>query len=270
MPKLDFAIIASKKDAAGVNIAGQLRKMQKFPARTAGKKADIFLVDNELINCENIDKEIDAGIFIFASRHVSEAKVHSLTVHSIGNWGAASRGGSEKSLVSCPSALMKAFFNILEKRSAAAKLDYEVVQEATHHGPYLEKPAVFIEIGSDEKRWKDFTAGKIVAETIMEAIGVFGSSKVKSAVGLGGPHYASNFRKVMLSDELAVGYICPKHSLELLDGEMLRQAMLKSVPKADSAILDWKGLGKEKGRIVQLLRSLNITYRRTSEFRHKH
>ncbi len=268
MEKLDFAIIASTRDAAGMNIAGQLQKMQKFPASIGGSKADVFLVDDELIHCENIDQKIGAGTFIFASQHVSEAKVHSLTVHSIGNWGAASKGGREKSLVSCPSDLMKAFLKLLAEKASAARLDYEVVQEATHHGPYLEKPAVFIEIGSDEGRWKDVDAGKIVAETIVEAIGGFGSDdkKVRVAVGLGGLHYASAFRKAMLSDDVSVGYICPKHSLELLDGEMLKQAMRKSVPNADSAILDWKGLGKEKGRIVQLLSSLGINYRRTSEF----
>ncbi len=268
MAKLDFAIIASTKDAAGINIAGQLRKLLKFPAAVGGRKADVFLVNNELINCENIDDEIDADTFIFASKHVSEAKVHSLTVHSIGNWGAAERGGRDRSLVSCPAALMKLCLKILAAKSAAAGLDYEVVQEATHHGPYLEKPAMFIEIGSEEGRWKDETAGKVIAETIMEAIRGFGSceEKVSAFAGLGGLHYASSFRKVMLSDDVAVGYICPKNALGLLDGEMLKQAMQKSVPEAHSVILDWKGLGKEKARIVQLLRSLGITYLRTSEF----
>ncbi len=268
MAKLDFAIIASTKDAAGMNIAGQLHKIQEFPANIGGKKIDIFFVDDELIHCENLDNGIDADAFIFASKHVSKAGVNSLTVHSLGNWGAAERGGREKSLVSCPATLMKLCLALLEEKASAKKFDYEIAQEATHHGPYLEKPAMFIEIGSEEERWKDERAGTLIAETIIEAIGSFGSSdkNEKVAVGLGGLHYARSFKKVMLSKDVAVSYICPKHSLEFLDAGMLRQAMLNSIPKADSVIVDWKGLGKEKKRIELLLRSLGINYRRTSEF----
>lgn len=269
MPKLDFAIIASKKDAAGMNIAGQLRLLHDFPAEIGGRKVGIFIADDELIHCENIDNEIDAGVFIFASRHVSKANVHSLTVHGIGNWGNAKAGGRARSLVACPSALMKQCMKLLTEKALAERLDYKVVQEATHHGPYIEKPAMFIEIGSDEGRWNDEEAGKIVAEAICGAIKNFGGSSenaVKAAVGIGGLHYASNFRKVVLSEGFSVSHICPKHELGLLDAEILKQAMDKSVPKAASAILDWKGLGKEKERIVQLLHSLGVSYSRTSQF----
>ncbi len=267
MTKLDFAIIASRKDAAGMNIAEQLRLLQEFPAEIRGRKADVFLVDNELIDCENIDKEIGADAFIFASRHVSKANVHSLTVHAIGNWGAATRGGRDRSLVSCPSLLMKKCLQMMAENASAARLDYDVVQEATHHGPYLSKPAMFIEIGSDENRWKDERAGKAVAEAITGAMRSLGSScdeTTKTAVGLGGLHYASNFRKAMLSSDYSVSHVCPKHELEALDEELLIQAMQNSVPKADSVMLDWKGLGKEKERIALLLRSLGINHQRTS------
>ncbi len=267
MPKLDFAIIASTKDAAGMNIAENLQRIMRFPAVVGNRTAGLFFTEKDVIRLENIDREIDAGVFIFASKHVSRANVHSLTVHSIGNWGNAEAGGMEGALVKAPAALMKECLRLLSKKAAEGRLDYEVVQEATHHGPYLEKPAMFIEIGSSEERWKDEAAGKAVAETIMEAIGGSGSRdrQVKAVLGLGGLHYAANFRKAMLSDALAVSYICPKHSLELLDEEMLGQAMQNSLPKADSAILDWKGLGKGKERTLQLLRSLGIAYRRTSE-----
>ncbi len=265
---LDFAIMASKKDAAGMNIAGQLRLLHDFPAEIGGSRVGIFIVDDELIHCENIDKQVDAGVFIFASRHVSKANVHSLTVHSIGNWGSAKAGGRGRRLVKCPSALMKQCIKLLVEKASAAHLDYEIVQEATHHGPYLEKPAMFIEIGSDEERWNDKKAGKAVAEAICGAIKNLGSSEnsVKAAVGIGGLHYASNFRKVMLSDSFSIAHICPKHELALLDAEMLKQAMDSSMPRASSVIVDWKGLGKEKERVVQLLRSLGISYSRTSEF----
>ena len=48
------------------------------------------------------------------------------------------------------------------------KLDeeYDITLEATHHGPLLDSPTLYLEIGSDEERWSDpgleaFGAGNI-------------------------------------------------------------------------------------------------------------
>ena len=264
MEKLDVAIIASKKDMAGMNIAEQLQQMQTFPAVIGSKRVDLFLRDEHITEADNVDREIDAEVFIFASRHVSKAGVHSLSVHSIGNWGKAFGGGQDKTLVRCPAALMKSCLKLLMTK--ADKIDYEVIQEATHHGPYLEKPVMFIEIGSDEEHWKDEKAGKVVAATIIEALKIYDNRKIKTVIGLGGPHYASNFGRVLVSEDVAISYLCPKYLLETLDESMLRQAMQKSIPKAESVVLDWKGLGQEKDRIVKLLDKLGIPYKKTREY----
>jgi len=264
MEKLDVAIIASKKDIAGMNIAEQLQKMQQFPATIGSKKVGLFLREQDIITLENIDKEIDADIFVFASKHVSEAGVNSLTVHSLGNWSTAERGGKERTLVRCPSAFMKSCLKILAAKAEEAKLEYEVAQEATHHGPYIDKPGMFIEIGSDESRWKDAEAGKVIASTIIEVIRTMNHDNITTVVGVGGLHYAYNFKKIMLNSDVAVSYVCSKHLLEALDEDMLTQAMQKS--EAGSVVLDWKGLGKEKAKLLQLLEKLSIKYQKTKEF----
>jgi len=266
MEKLDVAIIASKKDMAGMNIAEQLQQMQQFPATIGSKRTDLFLRDEPITEADNLDKEIDADIFVFASKHVSKAGVHSLSVHSIGNWGRAFGGGHDKNLVKCPAALMKICLKLLTTKAAKENFDYEVIQEATHHGPYLEKPSMFIEIGSDEERWKDEKAGKVIAATIIEAIKNFDSKKIKTVIGLGGTHYASNFGRVHASEDVAISYICPKYMLESLDEPMLQQAMQRSIPQAESVVLDWKGLGNEKDRIVKLLQDTGISYGRTKDY----
>ena len=53
--------------------------------------------------------------------------------------------------------------------------------------------------------------------------------------------------------------------LDKLDKELLEQAIQKSKEKVDFIVLDWKGLGKEKQNIKELLKDLNLEYRRTDQ-----
>ena len=270
MVKLDYAIIVSSRDPAGMNIGEQLAHLQHFPTTISDKKVNIFVKDEAITELDDIDKEIDADVFVFASKHVSKNGVNSLTVHSIGNWGKAMFGGRDRTLVKVPANLLKNCFRLLVKKTTQAKLDYYVMQEATHHGPYLDKPTMFIEIGSSEERWKDTAAGKVVAATILEAIEKDqGSNEIKVVVGIGGMHHSPNFGKVMLVDDVAVSYVCPKYMLESLDADILKQAIEKSLPKASNVVLDWKGLGQEKGRIIKMLEDLGLGYDRTKDMHKK-
>ena len=70
----------------------------------------------------------------------------------------------------------------------------------------------------------------------------------------------------MLKSDIAVGHICPKHNLETLDEEMLNQMLEKTLPKPEFVMLDWKGLGKEKQRILELLKNNNIKFERSDKF----
>ena len=70
----------------------------------------------------------------------------------------------------------------------------------------------------------------------------------------------------MLSTDYAVGHICAKYNLENLDIELVRQAMEKTIPNASLVLLDWKGLGKEKERIVKMLEENNINCQRNDKF----
>src|SRR3989338_6875069 len=113
MDKPDIAIVVSKKDPAGMNIREQLLQFQQFPSVIGSKKVNLFVREEGITETEAAGKEISAGVFIFASRHVSKAGVHSLSVHSIGNWGKALGGGKDKTLVPAPAILMKGFFKLL-------------------------------------------------------------------------------------------------------------------------------------------------------------
>ena len=138
-----------------MNIAEQLQSMHDFPATINGRKTGLFLRDEFITDLDGIDREIGAELFIFASQHKSQAGVHSLSVHSIGNFGKAMGSGRDNYLVPSPAFVMGECFRLLSEKAKEESAGYAVILEATHHGPVLEKPSMFIEIGSDEEHYKD-------------------------------------------------------------------------------------------------------------------
>ena len=141
---------------------------------------------------------------------------------------------------------------------------YEMTMEATHHGPFVDKPAVFAEIGSTEKEWNNKENGKIIATTIINSLNKT-NQNYKIAVGIGGPHYCNNFNKIALRTDIAFSHICPKHHLDKLDEESIKKSIEKTKEKIDFIALDWKGLGTEKQRIVDLLKNLRLEFKRTDQ-----
>jgi D-aminoacyl-tRNA deacylase len=294
------AIIASKEDIAGMNIKESLLKIFKF------KETDEKFENNEILELEedpdvklytinsiqthfeDIDRKIDADLFIFVSRHSAKSGINALTCHPIGNFNDNDLGGEEKKLCIAPSILLKKA--LIELNKFKEKINHEVTLESTHHGPFLEKPVMFIELGSQESNWNNKDATNIIAQTLIKILKSSKNSlnflghkksqsdfsvnnnknlnndKTKSTIVLGGSHYNYVANKLMLKSDIAVGHICPKHNLETLDEEMLNQMLEKTLPKPEFVMLDWKGLGKEKQRILELLKNNNIKFERSDKF----
>ena len=171
-----IAIIASSKDPAGINIRSQLIDLAGFEKidetfddnyvfqfhKIQNRDIKLYLTNSELVHSESIDKKIDSDILVFASKHRSKENTPSFAVHAIGSWNEANLGGQPKKLCPSPAILLKNLF--LELNENAKNTGYEITMEATHHGPYVEKPAVFVEIGSTEKEWSDKLNGEIIAK----------------------------------------------------------------------------------------------------------
>jgi D-aminoacyl-tRNA deacylase len=265
---MKFAIVVSEKDIAGMNIKERLLEGYTFIGKGSdyelkeNKNISLHIIKEDTIHSEELDKRIEADIFIFATRHKAKAGIKTLTCHTPGNFGKAEFGGRDKKLCVAYANLMKKAYLKLKENSEG--LDYYVSLECTHHGPYIEKPCMFIEIGSTEDEWRDEKAAKAVAKTIIDII-KGNIPEDKAAIGLGGLHYCDNFNKLLERSDIAVGHICPKYNLENLDEDMLKQMTEKSKENAEFVILDWKGLGKEKQRIVELLEKLKIKYLRTDK-----
>jgi len=251
----DFAILASKKDPAALNISKELEKL--------GIKVNYLEQDS--IYSENIDKQINGEFYIFVSKHKSEKNLKSLTVHAPGNWHSADLGGKPGKVCKTSAFFLKHIFQILNKKAKASGLDYQVSLEVTHHGPYLENPCCFIEIGSSEQEWKDEKAAKVIAETINDAMFGFDKEKLKenwkSVILIGGGHYNQTGNKIMLNTDYAIGHIIPKYQFPLTLN-MLNEAINKTIPHPAIILLDWKGLGSYKKEIIQLLEERNLKYER--------
>jgi D-aminoacyl-tRNA deacylase len=318
---MNIAIISYSKDKASTNIKENL--VNNFDFNGLDEKFDnnnifqttidnniikLYTISSEHIYTDDLDKKINADLFVFISKHSAVEGRPSLTCHPIGNFGKAEKGGKERTLCPVDSILLKNIFIELNKNSDDP--DYEITMEATHHGPFMEKPVLFVEIGSTEKEWVDGNAGKVIAKSIINAIGKYNeestiikkfnekniinnnilekqsfsgrrksktfSSKSKinesknnnyeSVFVIGGGHYNYTANKTMLKSNLAVGHICAKYNLENLDEGLIKEAMEKTIPKPKFVLLEWKGLGKEKRRIVELLEKNNIKYERSDKF----
>lgn len=272
---MKVAIIISSKDKAGINIKKNLMTIKKWTRvglfdnfhyyEYKDNKNTLFLIttQKESIYNENIDIDIEnvikteLDLVIFATKHVSKSGIPSLSVHTQGNWDRAEFGGKYKTLAIAPANILKTALIKLEHHAEGK--DYDIIQEATHHGPDISRPSIFIEIGSKEEEWKNPIPGKILAETIIDLL----EGKIldeKIAIGIGGLHTTPIFKKLMDREGIAIGHVCPKYMLEKLDKEMILQAIDKTYPKAELILLDWKGMGKEKERITTMLDELHFGY----------
>ena len=250
MKTRNFAIVASRKDIAGMNISSFISDLPKY------------FVEKDIINAENIDDKIQEDFIIFVSRHKGKQE-QILSVHAPGNWKQAEYGGQEGKVCKTSASILKVFFQELNKNVPEG---WQATLEVTHHGPYIEKPCLFIEIGSNEKDWKNKDAAKAIAKTIKEAIKKMKTNeKFITSIGIGGPHYCPNFNKIQLNSEYAIGHIIPEYSLPLTK-QMIQEAVEKQ-EKPEVILLDWKGLGKSEQRkeIIEILDKLNLSYKRTSE-----
>ena len=269
-----YLIIASKKDKAGINITTQLSQFRENPVISSIKKDgsnfDFYLVEDDIIYTENLDLEkINQYDFvIFASCHRSEKKEKTLSIHAPGNYREAKFGGIKEKVCKTSAFFQKQIFERLNENSKKYHLkDYKITLECTHHGPLINKPCIFIEIGSSENEWGNRKAGFIIAKTIKDMIGKFKKNPNNEvAIGIGGPHYCPNFNKIQLNSNIALSHIIPSYILPITE-EIIKEAIEKTEEEVDFALLDWKGLGKAEQRdeIIRNLDKLYIRYKKTSE-----
>jgi len=255
-----LAVVCSKTDPASINIRDKLLRFIKF--RRLGESVggeDVYeingvllvTIDQEAIYAEGLESFLRVGGIIFASRHAAESGIPAFLAHTPGNWtDEAFYGGRPRSVcVAMPFHLASVVRALDKLREEEGFSDWRCGLEVTHHGPYLERtPAMFVELGSTQREWCNDKAAEVVARAIVEALDV--SEEGPVAVGFGGPHYAPQFSKVVLSEGLAISHIVPKYAFPKVSDRELRLAIDRSVVRPCLALIDWKSLKSDERQMV--------------------
>ena len=208
-----------------------------------------------MLTLENIDNLYSrADVFIFLSKHRSHSSIPTLTCHFTGNFSADnSYGGNPRQIAISYPSLQKGYLKAIT--AAKHKVpEYEVIIEATHHGPTsLNKPVLFIELGSSEKQWADENAAAVICDTILDILQNGFERCEKVGIGLGGTHYPKKFNNLLLESKFGLAAVASKHNLEAVDDAMLNQMIEKSIERVTYIVLDSKGLGRDKDRILKIV-----------------
>jgi len=223
------------------------------------KSVLLYVTSSSLLTLENLDAAYpDASSFIFLSKHVSNSQIPTLTCHCTGNFGDNPYGGNPDEIAISYPSLQKAYLKAVT--AVKQKVEgYDVIIEATHHGPTsLKKPVLFVELGSSEKQWSDRNAAGLICETLLTILDGGIDRCKKIGVALGGMHYPSKFNRLLLESEFGLAAIASKHNLESIDSQILDQMIKKSVEEVTHIVVDSKGLGSQKERIMKMAESTGL------------
>jgi len=270
-------LVASRKDTASLNIAKRI--LNRYPFSITGetfqenptfsadinrKKVTLIIINEETINAQHLpDSFVNLSLIVFISKHSSTSGTPTLSVHTPGNFGKAELGGLPRKTSISPATAMQKALKALMLFKEGMKLNYEVSYECTHHGPSLDVPAMFVELGSSPKQWCDSRAAEVVAHAAMSAIGKFDVSEKTAFLGIGGTHYNQRFTRMALDGEAVFGHMIPKYAIPLVDSEMLSQCVEKTLERVECAILDWKGIkSADKPQLLKALKETGLQYKK--------
>ncbi len=233
--------VASEADEASRNQRDALLTLATwssdaaFGGRASWRWRDTILVtipEHHLYR-DHLDRDLEGAfghrvdLVVYLSKHRSESRRASLTVHPIGNPRGAEFGGQPETLVPSAPRWMTAALRGLRKE--AKGLAYDVTFEATHHGPYLTAPTFYIEQGSTETEWRDSAASRAIARVLL----ALEPADAPIAIGLGGGHYVPRHTDLALERRIAFGHLLAAYALEGASGTAIDQA----VERTDGATL---------------------------------
>jgi len=302
-------LLSSREDIASISLLaavmelGGWGKPKQYPHGTVyshiRRDVDLLIIDDLHIHADGIDTAHDSltgsdvSEVLVLSRHVSASKTPSLTLHAIGVPGETPRGeqgqaGGIRGEIVPPSPRFGALFRTMSALAVDRGLDeeYDLTLEATHHGPVLTSPTLYIEIGSTPDQWRDERAARVWADTLSTCLGLSGSDQLGSwlgrgdvMIGLGGGHYAPRHRAVISQSDVWVGHLLANYALSFdqqIVGEGLptgpwRHAVTTAIESMRAAFpggrvfahLDRKSFkGWQRQALASLLSELDVPIRR--------
>ncbi|MDH2906446.1 MAG: D-aminoacyl-tRNA deacylase [Methanomassiliicoccales archaeon] len=261
--------IISAADVASMNIGNRLIEQASLSVKDeaegythySGGGCSAVAIPGIHIHAEHVDNEIARlfglrpDILVFLSTHRSESGSPAVTLHPVGNFGEARLGGTNRLLVPSPAAYMAG--RLMGLKDAFRDTKYAATFEATHHGPFVDMPAMFAEIGSDQAAWEDRDAARRLAATLLNGIDADG----RVAVGVGGGHYCPRFTDLALKKQLNFSHFVPNHQLGVVDDVVADEIVRKSGGATVAVVHRSRNFAAEADRVCSLLeeRGLAIT-----------
>lgn len=268
-------IVTSEADIASMNIREHLLDSWSWKEIGIFEETPIFERDKFLmitlpeihLDRDNVDRQVSEltgrnfEVVVFASRHRAESKIPTLTVHPIGNFSKAEYGGMDRTLVPASPNLMTSSLRMIKE--LASDLEFNISFETTHHGPYLETPCFFIEIGSDESLWGHYGAGEIIAEVIMKAE----EGRDEVIICAGGGHYAPRFTDIIMDRRVSVAHMAANYAIDALMDATIMREMIEKSGNPKMIYFHRKSMPKPKFRALRdKFAEMNIETVRTEDF----
>ena len=230
-------IVVSGGDVASTNQANELLKLCDWKALepVEGKPSYSFLhariwwMEDGCLWEDDLDKrwELATGEkpseVIFPSRHSAASGNASLTLHPIGTMQVPDdevpEYGGKAADCPPPNPRLAAWWREMN-RVASDMEDFDLSLETTHHGPWIETPSLFIEIGSTADAWGHEEAAVVLAGIIYRGLGLDGTNglgnwdnKSRVVVTLGGGHYAPRANMLGLHEGIWIGHMLATYAL---------------------------------------------------------
>ncbi|NPB00506.1 MAG: hypothetical protein GXO10_03930 [Crenarchaeota archaeon] len=225
----------------------KILKYRETPVILLENKDLPFIENAELLKALSIIN-IDNPKILFISRHEMLRNPRPmLTVHTSGNWNKAEYGGIDNEVSICNACLNSNIIRQLRKLAEERELvdEYEVVMEATHHGPSIDYESCFIEVGSSEREWNDERCINLFIDLIEDILARFKDylKKIgKVTVSIGDLHYCTLMNHIFNLD-IDLGHTIPKYVS--ITEKNVKDAITKTVPFPERVIIHWKSLKKE-------------------------
>lgn len=252
-----IVLFYSAQDPAAVHAADALRDLRpaektvlrgfdawRFSSPLNPMPFDLVALPFRALSFQDADL-FGAELAVFLSRHAGASGRPCFTCHPTGNFGEPKEafGGQARTLSRVSAHWLKRFYFALKEKTGAVSM------EATHHGPTLSTPTLFVETGSDESEWVRPENGTLLAESVLAALEGQNPGG-KAALGFGGTHYCSAFAP-LLEQGWAFSHVASKHSVESVTKEMLQQAVQKTVEPIERVFLDKGGLPSAKRKELE-------------------
>ncbi len=190
---------------------------------------------------------------IFVSRHeMMKNPKPMLTVHTSGNWSKAEYGGKDNVVSICNACLNSNIIRSIRKLAEERELDkeYEIIMEATHHGPSIDYESCFVEVGSSEKEWNDPRCIELFVDLIEDLIyrtEHYIKQRGRISVSIGDLHYCTIMSHVF-NNEIDLGHTIPKY-INIIE-KNVKDAIDRTVPKTERVIIHWKSLKREQRDLI--------------------